>query len=149
MTDYDASDPVAVNNLNRDEARRRREDAETVRRLMAHRNGRAWMYRLLDECQIRGVPFAPGQPDATAFALGKQAIGWFLMEAIEAYPDLYMQMLAEARREEERLDVIQGEAERKRKREQDIALEMQGFDLPPPPGYPGHVPEKNLPEKKS
>lgn len=138
MTDppaFDATDPVAWNNVNRDQARHRREDAETVRRLMGHKNGRAWMFRLLEECQIRGVPFAPGQPDTTAFALGKQAIGWFLMQAIEAYPEQYMQMLAEARAEEDRVAAQAAAEERRRQRATDAADAMQGFDLPPPKGW--------------
>lgn len=135
---FDAGDPVAENNANRDEARRQREDAETVRRLMSHRNGRAWLFRLLERCHIYTSPFSPGQPDTTAFALGEQNIGLRLLEAAQAFPDLYMTMLAEARREDERVAGLRMDEERKRQGEENIAVQMQGFDLPPPDGRPGH-----------
>lgn len=134
MSDWFQPEPVvADNNARRNEARRQREDAEIVRRLMADKNGRAWMHRLLDQCQIRGAPFIPGQPDTTAFRLGKQSIGWFLMDACEAFPDLYMMMLAEARQEEQREAALTAADERERQRVESVIPQQD--DLPAPPGW--------------
>jgi hypothetical protein len=143
MTDasvYDAADPVAENNARRDEARRQREDAETVKRLLSHQNGRAWFYRKLCRCHIYDTPFAPGQPETTFFQMGQENIGkLMMMEAIDACPDLYLTMLAEARKEEERIAALRLDEEKKRQGEED-AMARLNLDLPPPPGWPGHVP---------
>jgi hypothetical protein len=138
---YDAADPVAENNARRDEARHKREDAETVRRLMSHKNGRAWFHRVLSACHIYGTPFTPGEPDTTNFRLGEENIGKRLMyEALYACSDLYLTMLDEARREEERVAAVRAEEEKKRRGEEDAGVAMQGIDLPPPEGWPGHMP---------
>lgn len=139
--DYDASDPVAENNARRDETRRQRDDAETVRRLLSHRNGRAWLYRVLERCHIYGTPFTAGEPDTTAFRLGEENIGkQMMMLAIDVCPDLYLTMLAEAKKEEERVAIVRADEEKKRQGEEDAGVRTQGFDLPAPEGWPGHAP---------
>jgi hypothetical protein len=139
--DYDASDPVAENNARRDQARWQREDAETVRRLLSHKNGRAWFHRQLAKCHIYATPFSPGDPHTTFFQLGQENIGkQMMMEAIGACPDLYLAMLAEAKSEEERIAAAAVDVEKKRQEEYDAAVKTQGFELAPPPGWPGHVP---------
>lgn len=143
MTDasYDASDETAENNAKRDEARKQREDEETLKRLLSHKSGRAWFYRKLERCHIYGTPFQPGEIHETVFRLGQEDIGKRLMlEAVYACPDLYMTMLAEARKEQERIAGLRADEEKKRRAEDDVALRTQGFELPPPPGFPGHVP---------
>ena len=76
---FDAADPAAIDNANRDERRKAREDADVLRALMMGKHGRAWLYRLLERCNIYGDPFAPGQGDVTAFKLGQENIGKQLM----------------------------------------------------------------------
>lgn len=138
---YDASDPVAENNAHRDEKRKQREDLETVKRLLSHKSGRAWFHRLLSRCHIYDTPFQPGQPETTFFQMGQENIGkQMMMEAINACPDLYLLMLAEARKEEERLSGIRMDEEKKRQGEDEAAIRTQGFDLPPPARWSGHVP---------
>lgn len=139
--DYDATDPVAENNARRDEARRQREDAETVKRLLSHKNGRAWFYRQLTKCHIYDTPFAPGDPTTTFFQMGQENIGkQLMMQAINVCPDFYLTMLAEANKEEERIAAMRADEDKKRQDEEDAAVRTQGFNLPPPPGWPGHVP---------
>jgi|GEM_PF-1860966 hypothetical protein len=134
---YDAADPAAENNARRDEARRRREDAETVRRLLNHKNGRAWFHRLLSRCHIYGTPFAPGEPETTFFRMGEENIGkGLMMQAIDACADLYLLMLDEARKEEERVALMRAEEETKRDAADSAAAHAQGLDLPPPAGWP-------------
>jgi hypothetical protein len=135
---YDASDETAENNAKRDEARKQREDHETLKRLLSHKNGRAWFYRVLEKCHIYGTPFMPGEAETTFFRLGQEDVGKRMMlEAVYACPDLYMTMLAEARKEEERVAGLRADEEKKRKGDEDIALRTQGFELPPPPGWEG------------
>jgi len=135
---FDAGDPVAENNAHRDEARREREDAETLRRLMGHRNGRAWLYRVLERCHIYASSFTPGEPETTFFRMGEENIGkQMMMAAMAAAPDLYMQMLAEARREDERVAAVRAEEDKKRSDDNAVAVAMQGFDLPRPQGWTG------------
>ena len=135
---YDAADPVAENNARRDEARRRREDAQTIRRLMVDVSGRAWLYRILERCHIYASAFAPGEPETTFFRMGEENIGkQMMMAAMAAAPDLYMQMLAEARKQEEHAAITSADEEGKRS-ENATAVAMQGFDLPAPEGWPDH-----------
>jgi hypothetical protein len=74
---------------------------------MHDKKGRAWLYRLLERCNIYGDSFAPGQGDVTSFRLGQQNIGRQLMlEAMEASADLYVQMVKDQRDEERRLEEV-------------------------------------------
>lgn len=136
----DASDLAAEDNARRDEARRSRNDADVVRRIMSHRNGRDWFFRQLTRCNIYRSSFVPGQPDVTAFELGQENIGKQLMlAAIDASADLYMKMLTEQKEEETRLrDVRRGER-KSREAEDNIGVRMQGFDLPAPTGFDGAI----------
>jgi len=135
---YDASDPRAENNAHRDQVRKQREDADTVRRLLNHKNGRAWFHRQLTKCHIYDTPFVSGQPETTFFQMGQENIGkQMMMEAIYGCPELYMKMLAEAREEEQRTANVREEEEKKRQGEDETAVRTQGFDLPPPVGWPG------------
>jgi len=137
---YDASDPRAENNAHRDQVRKLREDADTVRRLMSHKNGRAWMQRKLGRSHIYASPFDSEHPDTNSvmFRLGEENIGrQLLKEVTEACPDLYLKMLSEAREEEQRTANVREEEEKKRQGEDEASVRTQGFDLPPPVGWPG------------
>ena len=133
---FDATDPIAEGNAHRDELRRQREDAQVLRRLMDNRNGRAWLYRILERCHIYASAFAPGEPETTFFRMGEENIGkQMMMAAMAAAPDLYMAMLAEARKEDERIALVRAEEDKKRSSEDAAGLALQGFDLPAPKGW--------------
>jgi hypothetical protein len=116
-------------------SRNRRADADVLRKIMFTRDGRAWLYRLLESCNIYGSSFSPGQPDVTAFSLGQENIGRKLMlDAMEASTDLYVKMIAEQREEAQRLMKVRAEDERKQEAGTDQTV--GGFiDLPPPEGW--------------
>jgi hypothetical protein len=139
---FDATDAVAEANANREIKRREREDADVWRRILHSKQGRAWLYRRLERCHIYASTFVPGQSDVTAFQLGEENIGKRLMlEAQDASPDLYVQMLKEQREEEKRLDEVR-RTEQKRREEAERSPtpeEMMG-ELPPPAGWPGGPP---------
>lgn len=136
---FDASDPAAVNNANREDKRREREDADVLRRLMHDKKGRAFLYRLLSRCNIYDDPFAPGQSDVTSFRLGQANIGKQLMlAAMDASTDLYVQMVREQKDEELRLDEVRRKEAEMRQANDPAAPApvMTGMiDLPPPNAF--------------
>ncbi len=140
---YDASDPIAENNLRRDARRIDRQDKDVLRKLMHTPEGRSFLYRRLERCHIYSSTFAPGQPDLTAFQLGEENIGKMLMmEAQSASVDLYMKMIKE-RQEWEREQDVQREKESKRREDLDRAPTVEEL-MPelPPPNYLGKKPKK-------
>lgn len=144
---FDATDPAAEANAKRDAARRERNDLDVLRSVMHTKQGRDWLYRFLDSCHINNTPFAPGQPDVTAFHLGEENVGRkLLMIAMAASVDLYMKMIKEQQEEEARLNEVRRK-ERTNREERDGPVDVSALvaPLPPPAGYPGGPP---LPKKK-
>lgn len=150
---YDSTDPAAEANAKRDEARSRREDADTYRLIMHTKPGRAWLHRRMVECHIFGQTFMPGQPDVTAFQLGEENIGkrW-MVSAMAASPDLYMRMIKEQQDEELRLDEVRRREQRSREHSEapPNPEDMVSVHLPPPAGYPGGpaLPKRPDPTKR-
>lgn len=64
----------------------RQESAEssefTVKQIMSSMEGRRWMFEKLDLARVFTAPFAPGQPDVSAFLAGIQAFGQILLQEI-------------------------------------------------------------------
>jgi len=140
---FDAADPAAIDNARREEKRKAREDADVLRLIMHSKQGRAWLYRHLERCNIYGETFAPGQGDVTAFKLGQENIGKQLMlAAMDASSDLYVKMVNEQREEAKRLDEVRRTERKNREANDPSATVPQDFvvDLPPPAGYPGGPP---------
>ncbi len=97
---YDASDSKRVNTARKRAARIRQDRLNFVREMMGSKNGRLWVFDLLEACKIFGNPLQPGQSDVTFFNIGQQNIGKLLLQDInEAAPEMYMQMLTEGREE--------------------------------------------------
>lgn len=143
---YDASDPETERHARSEETRRRRADADVLRKLMFTREGRDWLYRRLESCDIYGNSFVPGEPDTTAFRLGQQNIGKQLMvEAIDASADLYVKMVNEQKEEEKRLAKVMRDLEERKKTEggfvedEPMPSPFTVPDLPPPEGWTGPV----------
>lgn len=136
---FDATDPKAEESARREESRQRREDLDALRAMMLSKTGRACLYRQLLRCHIYASAFAPGQSDLTSFQLGEENVGKRLMLDLQsASLDLYLQMLKEQRAEEKRLDDVRRTDREKREAEDEIKTLLP--DLPPPAGWPGHVP---------
>lgn len=144
---FDATDVAAEANAKRDAARRERNDLDVLRKVLNDKKGRDFLYRFLDSCHINNTPFAPGQPDVTAFHLGEENVGRrVLLLAMTASTDLYMKMITEQQEEEARLKEVR-RTERKNREERDGPINVTDLvaPLPPPAGYPGGPP---LPKKK-
>jgi hypothetical protein len=141
---FDAADAIAENNARRDIERLQREDLDVLRAIMHTKKGRAWIIRQLDRCHINSpAKFVPGSADVTARNLGLEAYGiWLLQDVMKASVDLYMTAIKEAQEAAERANAVRREAALKRKAEErgPSAEDMAGVKLPPPAGFPGHVP---------
>lgn len=150
LENFDAADPAAESNARRDQARFAREDADVLRAIMHSKQGRAWLLRRLDECHINNSPFAPGEPDVTAYHLGEEAVGRRLLtSAMAASVDLYMKAITESQEEERRLaEVRRTERKNREQRESGPAIEGLIADLPPPAGYPGGPPLPRKPNRR-
>ena len=116
-----------------------RADADVLRKIMLSRNGRDWLWRLLDWCDVYSEPFVPGVDGEreTCRNLGRQMVGKRLnMEVMEASQDLYITMLREAR-EAEQMARQEKRAAEKREAKQEDVLEPEDMpegsvDLPAP-----------------
>lgn len=97
-TPYDASDPEQVNEARKKSGRRKSKRLEVIKALMTHKDGREWVYELLERGHIYTTSFTPMDPYATAFKEGErnQANG-LLIDVLSAASDEYIVMLKEAR----------------------------------------------------
>jgi len=92
---YDASDPVAADAA---EARARRladSDAEVVRRILATKEGRGWLWRRLEACRILECLF-DDSANRMYWLLGERNAGLRLLAELEqADPDAVALMIRE------------------------------------------------------
>jgi hypothetical protein len=146
---YDATDIVAENNARRDAERWAREDADVLRAIMHTKKGRAFIIRQLDRCYVNSPDkFVLGAPDATAHNLGRESYGILLLQDVmAASTDLYMVAIKEQQEERRRATEVR-RSERKRREEESEPKQQALSDLPPPKGFPGHVPPAPPPKKK-
>jgi hypothetical protein len=147
LPSFDATDATAENNMRRDLERAAREDADVLRLVMRTKQGRAFIIRQLDRCHVNSPnKFVAGSPDITAHNLGFEAYGLLLLaDVLAASTDLYMQAVKEAQDEERRkAETRRAEAKRREEAERPPTAEEQVASLPPPKGYPGHVPPPDL-----
>lgn len=93
---FDASDPKQVNNARKKASLKKSESLRVVQALMQHKDGRKWIYNLLQRCHIYTSPFVPGQADVTAFNCGEENVGLMIQaDVVAAAPDEYLQMCKE------------------------------------------------------
>ena len=137
----DATDEVQENNLSSDLARKAREDKAALVELLKTKNGRGWFRRLMEFCGFMGSPFFGEETHSQARAYGREEVGRKLfVDAQDAGLELYLLMVKEGREDEARLakeakkraDKAEGRGEAP------LTASMQGPELDPPPGWPGH-----------
>lgn len=93
---FNAADPTEVNNARKKSGRERSERLRVLQALMQHKDGRKWIYGLLDRCHIYTNPFTPGQWDVTSFKCGEENIGLMIQaDVVDAAPEEYLQMCKE------------------------------------------------------
>lgn len=95
---YDASNRKSVNTARKKAAARNKKRLEVVNALMQHKDGRRWIYEILERCHIYTTSFVQGDPHATSFREGERNIGQSLLIDVQmaAGPE-YLMMLGEAR----------------------------------------------------
>lgn len=99
---YDSSDPVAADNAAKEQARRERQDDNTVGVWMQHPNSRDFLFRLVFEACHMGETYTAmddqGRSDThrTYLHLGERNIGALIDGRLRRHPELYMKMLQEA-----------------------------------------------------
>lgn len=96
-TPYDASDPEQVNKSRKSAGRNRRARLEFVEGMMTLPQGRKWLWELMSKCFIHGNPVVQGDTHATFFNLGQQNIGKLVLQDVQEFPELYVQMVKEAK----------------------------------------------------
>lgn len=104
---YDSSDPVAVDNAAKEQARRERQFDNTVGAWMKHPGSREFLFYLIFEACHMGETYVAtddqGRSDThrTYLHLGERNIGALIDERLRRHPELYMKMLQEAETERE------------------------------------------------
>ncbi len=94
---YDAGDPHDVNVAIRAAKRWDDKRARVLIGILSSEDGRRWVRELLDGCHIGANPFNRDLA-AMSFSCGELNIGQRLMaDFMNASPELYMQMMAEAK----------------------------------------------------
>lgn len=69
----------------------------TIKNIMSTMEGRQWVHEKLDVARVFTAPFAPGQPDVSAFLSGIQAFGQMLLAEVIAFaPEEFYLMNQEA-----------------------------------------------------
>lgn len=95
---YDASDPEQVNQARKKAGRRKSKRLEVVRALMQHRDGRKWIYDILDEASMFSRPTVSGDVYATYENIGRADFARKIWIDIEiAAPDECALMMKESR----------------------------------------------------
>lgn len=80
-------------------ARKREQQVEDLKWLLAHAQGRRIMARIFDRTGIRRTPFHTSGSQMS-FNAGAQNVGlWLESEVLEAAPDAYMRLLKEFARD--------------------------------------------------
>lgn len=95
---YDTSDREQVNNARKKDGQKKRARLATIAGIMDIKEGRAWVYSLLDICHIFQTPFIQGDPHATSFRCGEHNVGLRILSEIqEAAPSQYITMIEESK----------------------------------------------------
>jgi len=72
--------------------------------LMGDSRGRVWMFDFLSDCGLYETTFVAGQPDTSANLEGRRGAALRCLQQIDTHcPELYLQMLREARNDSQRV----------------------------------------------
>jgi hypothetical protein len=149
---HDATDDILENNLRSEQASRRRDDMDVLRKIMHDPKGRCWLYRLMEKCNVMGQTFFGEETHKSAFAQGQENIGKQLfLEVTDASLDLYVRMIKEAKAEDERQakELKRRNDKAEGKNEPPLTPDAQMPFLNPPEGWPGHMADSPPPAIQS
>lgn len=94
---FNAADPKQVNAARKKAARLDKQRLDVVEALMQNIKTRAWLYDLLNNCDMFGNPLVAGDTHMTYFKLGQQNMGKMLLQDVMQFPDQYVLMMNESR----------------------------------------------------
>lgn len=94
---YDASDEAEVSKARKNGGRNRRARLEFIQAMMELPEGRKWLWGLLEKCFVFGNPVVQNDPYGTYFNLGQQNIGKIVLQDVQAFSELYVKMVNEAK----------------------------------------------------
>lgn len=101
MAEYDASDPVQVKERRRRLKVIEKQRGDYIRSVMNVRQGRAWLYEILEMCHVFKTSFS-SDAATMAFSEGERNVGLKMMADIMQHaPDMYAMMLKEAEEKED------------------------------------------------
>ena len=96
---YNADDPEQVNKARKKAKRAEIQRQEVIRGIMSVKEGRAWIYHILEFSSMFGNPIASGDPYATYCNIGMANLGKMIWaEVEEATPEYCTTMLKEAKK---------------------------------------------------
>ena len=96
---YTASDPVQVTIKARKAGRIAQDRRDYMARVMAEKEGRAWIHELLAASHVFRTSYVIGDPYGTSFAEGERNIGLRILAAVmKAAPEQYATMIEEAKK---------------------------------------------------
>lgn len=96
---YNADDPKQVKAAKKKAEFNEALKYDVIKAVMSTVPGRQWIYEQLVSAHIFSTTFIQGSPDGSAFAEGERNYGLRLLADVQAAaPDLYMQMVNEAKK---------------------------------------------------
>ena len=99
---YNADDKEQVNKARKKAARAKIQRDEVIRGIMSVKEGRAWIYHILEASFMFGNPIVRGDSHETYCNIGMANLGKMIwMEIEEAAPELCIKMRKEAGKNEE------------------------------------------------
>lgn len=91
-----AADETQVVARKRAAGRRDQRLRNTLVGILSVRDGREWVWDLLERCNVYSQSFVQGEPDATAFNEGRRSVGnRLLAEIVRADPQAMITMMKE------------------------------------------------------
>lgn len=98
MTDYDANDPEVIEAAKDALRRQRNAEFRVVQTIMAEKEGRAWMFKVLGQyCHVFSENTMRDTTERNARFEGERGVGLRLLdEVMEAAPDQFWRMRCES-----------------------------------------------------
>ena len=98
---YNADNPEHVDKARKKAKREKILRDETIRTLMAKKDGRAWVHYVITQGDMFGNPHVPGDPCGTAFNVGMANLAKLIWQDVEdAAPESCVLMIKEAKQNE-------------------------------------------------
>ena len=93
-----AADKKSVARKKAESGRRDKRLQATLVGILSIKDGREWIWALLESCNVFSQSFVQGEPESTAFNEGKRSVGnRLLAEITSGAPEAFVQMMKESK----------------------------------------------------